>query len=76
MSVKAVFLFPANMKIPFCQKSKDDFFQENPPKNDITDITKKDDIHPRKNNIGILCNFIGTFLSVFIYCFPIKKQEN
>ena len=75
-SVKMVFLFPTNMKLPFCQKSKDDLFPKNTPKDDISGITEKDDIHPRKDDIGILCTFMETFLSVFIYCFPIKKPGN
>ena len=29
--VKMVFLFPTNMKVPFCQKSKDDLFPKNTP---------------------------------------------
>ena len=76
MLVKVVFLFPTNMKLLFCQKSKDDLFPKNAPKDDISGITEKDDIHPRKDDIGILCTFMETFLSVFIYCFPIKKTGN
>ena len=53
-SVKMVFLFPTNMKLPFCQKSKDDLFPKNIPKYDISGITEKDNIHPRKDDIGIL----------------------
>ena len=74
-SVKMVFLFPTNMNLPFCQKSKDDLFLKNTPKDDISGIAEKDDIHPRKDYIGILCTFMETFLSVFIYCFPIKKPR-
>ena len=62
------------MKLPFCQKSRNDLFPKNTPKDNISSITEKDDIHPRKNYIGILCTFIKTFLSVFIYCFLIKKE--
>ena len=54
MLVKVVFLFSTNMKLPFCQKSKYDLFLKNTPKDDISSITKKDDIHPRKDDIGIL----------------------
>ena len=54
MLVKVVFLFPTNMKLLFCQKSKDDLFAKNPSKDGISDITEKDDIHPRKDDIGIL----------------------
>ena len=75
MLVKVVFLFPTNVKLPFCQKSKDDLFPKNTPKDDISGITEKDDIHPREDDIGILCTFMETFLSVFIYCFPIKKPR-
>ena len=53
-SVKLIFLFPTNKKLPFCQKAKDDLFPKNAPKDDISGITGKDDIHPRKDNIGIL----------------------
>ena len=84
------FLFPENMIffygrkmkddisqkiLPFCQKSKADLFPKNTPKDDISRITEKDDIHPRKDDIGFLCIFMETFLSVFIYCFPIKKPR-
>ena len=62
------------MKLPFCQRSRDDLFLKNTPKDNISSITEKDDIHPRKNDIGILCTFIKTLLSVFIYCFLIKKE--
>ena len=63
------------MKLPFCQKSKDDLFPKNTPKDDISGITEKDDIHPRKDDTGILCTFMETFLSVFIYYFSIKKTK-
>ena len=53
MLVKVVFLSPTNMKLPFCQKSKDDLFPKNTRKDDISGITEKDDIHPRKEDIGI-----------------------
>ena len=42
------------MKLPFCQKSKDDLFPKNAPKHDIFGITEKDDIHLRKDDIDIL----------------------
>ena len=73
--VKVVFLFSTNMKLLFCQKRKDDLFPKNTPKDGISGITGKDDIHPRKDDIGILCTFMETFLSVFIYCFPVKKAR-
>ena len=53
-SVKMVFLFPANTKLPFCQKGKDDLFPKNGPKDGISGITENDDIHPGKDDIGIL----------------------
>ena len=53
-SVNLVFLFPTNMKFPFCQKSKDDLFPKNTPKDDISSITEQYDIYPRKDDIGIL----------------------
>ena len=70
---KVGIFFPTNMKLPFCQKSNDDLFPKNTPKDDISVITEKDDIYPRKDDIDILCTFMETFLSVFIFCFPIKK---
>ena len=54
MLVRVVFLFPTNMKLPFCQKSKDDLSPKNAPKDDSSGITEKDDIHSRKYDIGIL----------------------
>ena len=52
--VKAVFLFPTNIKLLFCQKTKDDLFPKNTLKDYISGITEKNDIHPRKDDIGIL----------------------
>ena len=52
--VKVVFLFPTNIKLLFCQKSKDDLFPKNTLKDYISGITEKNDIHPRKDDIGIL----------------------
>ena len=75
MLIKVVFPFPTNMKLPFCQKRKDDLFPKNSPKDDIFGITEKDDVHPRKDDIDILCTFMDAFLNVFIYCFPIKKAR-
>ena len=49
-----VFLFPTNMKLPFCQKSKDYFLLKNTYKNGISGIAIKGDAHPRKDDIGIL----------------------
>ena len=54
MLLKVVFIFPTNMKLPSCQKRKDDLFPKNAPKDDISSITEKDDFHPRKDDIGIL----------------------
>ena len=54
MLVKVVFLFPTNMKLPFCQKSKDDLFPKNAPKDDISGITEKYDIYPRKDDTPFL----------------------
>ena len=62
-----LFLFPTNTKIHFRQKSKNDFFPKNAPKVDISDITEKGDIHPRKDDIGTLGTFMDSFLNVFIY---------
>ena len=49
------------MKLSFGQKSKDDLLPKNTFKVDISDITEKDDIHPEKDNIVILCTFMETF---------------
>ena len=72
MLVEVAFLFPTNMKLLFCQKSKDDLSPKNAPKDEIFGITEKEGIHPRKDDIDILCTFVETFLIFFIYCFPIK----
>ena len=40
--VKVVFLFPTNMKLPFCEKSKDNLFPKYIPTDDISGITEKD----------------------------------
>ena len=61
MLVKVVFLFPTNMKLPFCQKSKDDLFPTYARKDGIYSIPEKDNIHPRKDDIGIHCTFLETF---------------
>ena len=37
-----IFLFPANMILPFNQKSKDDLLPKNTIKDDISGITEKD----------------------------------
>ena len=39
-SVEMVFLFPTNMKLPFCQKRKDYLLPKNTYKNGISSITK------------------------------------
>ena len=54
MLVKVVFLFPTNMKLPICRKSKDDLFPKNTRKENVSGITEKDGIHSRKEDIGIL----------------------
>ena len=50
--MKTVCLFPTNAKLPFFQK-KMIFSRKNTPKDDISGITTKDDIHPRKYGISI-----------------------
>ena len=65
MLVKVVFSFPTNMKLPFCQKSKDDLFLKNAPKDDISRIAEKDYIDPRKGDIGILYTFYGDIFQCF-----------
>ena len=69
------------MKLPFSQKSKNDLFPKNTSKNDISDITEKDDI-------GILDRhwFPNSYDSLYFYedlinCFHIllsndKNQSN
>ena len=69
MLVMVVFLFPTNLKLPFGH-----LFPKNTPNDDISGITEKDDIHRTKHDIGILCTFKETLISVFIYCFPIKEN--
>ena len=67
MLVRVVFLFPTDMKLPFCQ---DDLFPKNTPKDDISGITEKDDIHPRKDYIYLFIYlFIYSFIYLFIYLF-------
>ena len=53
-SIKMVFTFATNMKLPLRQKSKDDLLLQNTLKDDISGITEKDDTNPRKDDIGIL----------------------
>ena len=48
------FLFPTNMKLPSCQKSKDYLLSKNALKNGISGIAKKGDAHPKKDDIGTL----------------------
>ena len=43
-----VYLFPTNMILPFCQKSKKGFSRNNTLEDDISGIIEKDDVHPRK----------------------------
>ena len=49
--LKMAFLFPTNMILPFCQKSKADLLPKNTLKDDISSIIEKDDIHHRKYGI-------------------------
>ena len=81
-SVKMVFLFLQIWNYPSVRKAK--MIPKNKPKDDISGITEKNDIHPRKGDIGILdwhsrkisndsLYFYGDFLIVLIYCFPMKK---
>ena len=39
-----VLLFPTDMKLPFCQKSKDDLLPKKALEDGISGITEKDDI--------------------------------
>ena len=73
MLAKVVFIFHVNIKLPFCQKSKDDFIPQNTPKDDISSITEKDDVYPRKDDIGILCTFMETFMETSYIAFQLKK---
>ena len=52
--VKIILLFRTSMKLPFCQQSKEDLSPKNTREDDISGITEKDYIHPRKDDIGIL----------------------
>ena len=67
--------FSFSYKYEITLLSKDDLLLKNTPKNDISGMTEKDDIYARKDDMGILCTFMEIFLSVFIYCFPIKKTR-
>ena len=53
-SVRMVFIIPTNMQLPFCQKSKDNLLLKHTTKDHISGITKKDDIHSKIDDIGIL----------------------
>ena len=86
-SVKVVHLFPTNMKLHLCQKSKDDFLPKNTSIDDISDITEKHGTYPKTDDIGILdwhsskssnnlFTFMDTFLFVFVYYFPMKTTWN
>ena len=52
--VKIVFLFLQIWNYPSVEKSKDDLFPKNKPKDDISTIPEKGDTYPRKDDIGIL----------------------
>ena len=67
--------FSYKYEITLLSKNKDDLFPKNTPKDNISSSTEKDDIRSRKDDTGILCSFMETFLSVVIYCFPIKKNR-
>ena len=76
--------FPANMIFFLRTENERSYFSKNTWNYDvfgitlhydISGITEKDDTHLRKDDIGILCTFVETFSSVFIYCFPIKKPQ-
>ena len=49
-----VFLFPTNLKLPFCQKSKDYFLLKLHLKNGISGTAKKSGAPPRKDDIDVL----------------------
>ena len=68
-SVKMVFHFPTNTKLPFCQKNKGDLFPKNTPKDNISGITEKDDICPRKDDIGILDWYSRKSANVSLYIY-------
>ena len=53
-SVKMEFIIPTNMQLPVCQKSKDNLLPKHTTKDHISGITKKDDIHSKIDDIGIL----------------------
>ena len=72
---KVVYLFPTNMKLHFCQKSKDDLFPKNTLKDYISGIAETDDIHPRKDDIDWHsrkgCNDSIYFYGDLFKCFDI-----
>ena len=47
-----VFLLPTNLTLPLCQKSENDLLPKNTPEDDISNNTKKNDTHSKKD-IGI-----------------------
>ena len=47
-----VFLFPTNMKLAICKKSKIDILPKSALRDDISSIIEKDDIHSRKYGIS------------------------
>ena len=55
------FFFLQIWNYPSVKKTKIIFSRKNTHKDDISGITEKDDIHPRKDDIGILCTFMETF---------------
>ena len=73
-------------EITLCEKSKGDLFPKNTRKMTFPALLKKMIFIIEKMMLTfqidilervpmILCTFMETFLSVFIYCFPIKKPR-
>ena len=71
-SVKIVPLFPTNKKLTFQKPVKNQRLsspEKKTLKNDISSITKKDDAHPRKDDIGILDLHCRKSSNDSLYCY-------
>ena len=61
----------ANIILPFCQKTKITFSWKNTPKGDISGVTGKDDIHPKKYDISVEISYWLTFHIKILESVPI-----
>ena len=56
--------FSYEYEITLLSKKENDLFSQNTPEDDNSGITEKDDIHPRKDDIGIICTFMENFFKL------------